>query len=580
MKSQNDLRQIIHRIAGRGYKAYKDLKGAYRFPFFTLFIDHVQGDPFAAPSKIRLRIPMDTAQIPADLFSRPQRRLGSSDFLIRSLHKAILSVAKMHRGTGKSGLISIDVGGQEILPRAALIINENFVEARMEIGLPARGRTILGREAQTMLFEELPQIAQQALLWKNLDQTRLRRFAFYTENYSAIQAQLTDHHLIAFVADNAILPRESGISQKPMSPAEAVPFRSPDELRVELKLANPVDGQTTISGMGIPEGITLIVGGGFHGKSTLLKALERGVYPHVPGDGREYVVTHPATVKIRSEDGRRIEKTDIRPFINHLPRGKDAKAFCSDDASGSTSQSANIIEALEVGASVFLIDEDTSATNFMIRDARMQALVSKEFEPITPLIDRIHEMYEHFGVSTVLVMGGSGDYFSVADTVILMREYAPFEVTGQAKTIAHNVKIGRKTEREFDWQKITERIPLPYSFDASRGKREVKIEARGLHAIQFGRQTIDLQNVEQVVDISQTRAIGYALHFISTHWMDGQRTIREVVQLAAEFLQENGLDALNPFRQGDEHPGQFALPRIFEIAAALNRYRQLKVKQK
>ena len=580
MRSERDLQQTLQRIDGRGYKAYKDLKGAYRFPLFTLFIDHVQGDPFAAPSKIRVRVPLETAKIPLDLFANPERRLGSSDFLIRSVHKAIQTESGSHRGTGKSGLISIDVGGQEILPRAALVLNSDFVEARMEVGLPARGRTILGREAEAMLLDELPHIVEKALFYEHLDQSTLRAFADYTENYFALQKQLKALRLVAFVADQSVLPRESGVSQKPMRAAEAVPFQSPPELSVTLKLPNAVEGRKTVSGMGIPAGITLIVGGGFHGKSTLLKTLERGVYPHVLGDGREYVVTDPTAVKIRAEDGRRIEKTDIRPFINHLPGGKNAKTFCSDDASGSTSQSANIIEALEVGAKVLLIDEDTSATNFMIRDARMQALVSKDLEPITPLIDRIHEMFERFGISTVLVMGGSGDYFQVADTVILMREYRPFLVTEQARAIAESMKTERKLEREFEWHKITERIPLARSFDASKGRKDVKIEARGLRAVQFGTQTIDLQNVEQLVDISQTRAIGYALHFVANRWMDGQRTIREIMKLADDYLRQNGLDALNPFRRGDEHPGSFALPRIFEIAAALNRYRRLKIEQK
>ncbi len=580
MKTQNDLSALLHRIDGRGYKAYKELKGAYRFSFFTLFVDHVQGDPFAAPSKIRLRVPMAVAQIPPEYYRHPHRRLGCTDFLIRSLREQIRRMVNVSRGTGKSGLITIDAGGQEILPRTALILNEHFVEARMEIGLPARGRTVLGREARVMFNENLPQIIRQGLLWEHLNQSALRTFAHYTENYFALQAQLKEHGLIAFVADGAILPRESGISQKPMPPTIAVPFRSPSSLRVELNLPNSVNGQSKIRGMGIPRGITLIVGGGFHGKSTLLRALERGIYPHIPGDGREYVVTDASAVKIRAEDGRRIEKTDIRPFINHLPRQKDALAFCSDDASGSTSQAANIIEALEAGARVLLIDEDTSATNFMIRDARMQALVHKEFEPITPLIDRIQEMYEHFGVSTVLVMGGSGDYFSVADTVILLREYEPFEVTEQAKGIAQNVKISRKTEREFEWQNITERIPLPGRFDASKGKREVKIEARGLYNIQFGIHSIDLHAVEQLVDTSQTRAIGYLLYLMATRWMDGQRSVSELLLFCKEFLRNNGPDALNPVRRTDEHPGNFALPRTFEIAAALNRYRNLRVKQK
>ncbi len=580
MLTANDLHKRLQQIDGKGYKAYKELKGAYCYEKFMLFIDHVQGDPFAAPSKIRVRVSQKLAQIPLPLLRTAERRLGAGDALIRIIHQNIRRFARLQRGTGKSGLITIDVGGQEILPRSALILNEDFVEARMEMGLPARGRAILARQAQEMFFDELPQIIHHALFFEKLDRHYVTRFAHYTENFFGLQKQLKEKGLAAFVAENAILPRESGISQKPLPGEQAVPFKAPESLKVRLKLINPLNGKDFIEGCGIPRGITLIVGGGFHGKSTLLNALERGVYAHIPGDGREYVVTDPTAVKIRAEDGRRVEKVDIRPFINHLPGEKDAAQFSTDDASGSTSQAANILEALEVGAQTLLVDEDTSATNFMIRDARMQALVHKEFEPITPFIDRVREMYERFAVSTILVMGGSGDYFQVADTVIMMKEYRPYVATEEARQIAQKINAARSFEREFEWRSVTERIPLPESFDASRGKKEVKIEARGVHTIQFGRETIDLHHVEQLVDVSQTRAVGFALNFLSRRWMDGRRTIKELMQLLEEFWRENGLDRLNPFQKDDEHPGSFAQPRLFEVAAALNRYRRLNVKQK
>ncbi len=580
MNTADTLRQILKRINGKGYKAYKQLKGSYQFETFTLFVDHVQGDPFAAPTKIRLRVTKQQAGFPEELFASPERQLGTADALIRIVAENIRRFARLHRGTGKSGLITIDVGGQEILPRTAFKISQTFIEARLEIGLPARGRTILGPQAEEMFFTELPQIVQHSLFYDKIDSQKVRTFAEYTENYFVLQRQLKQKGLVAFIADQSILPRASGISQKPLPAQQAVPFRAPQTLRIQLQLKNPLNGQSEISGCGIPQGITLIVGGGFHGKSTLLKALETGIYPHIPGDGREFVVTNPQAVKIRAEDGRRVEKVDIRPFINHLPGNKDAAQFSTEDASGSTSQAANIIEALEAGAEVLLLDEDTSATNFMIRDARMQALVHKQFEPITPFIDRVRELYERFGVSTVLVMGGSGDYFSVADTVIMMKEYVPLVVTEQARKIAQSTANPRQIEREFAWHSVTERCPFGKSFNPSKGKKEVKIEAKGLHNIQFGSQTIDLQQVEQLADLSQTRAIGYALHLMSQRWMDGQHTIKEVLQLLHSFLAEHGLEALTPFRRGEEHPGRLALPRLLEVAAALNRFRSLIVRQK
>lgn len=241
---------------------------------------------------------------------------------------------------------------------------------------------------------------------------------------------------------------------------------SPASLSITIQTPN----SGTVSGMGIPKGVTLIVGGGYHGKSTLLRALEIGVYNHVPGDGRERVVSNPSAVKIGAEDGRRIEKVNISPFINNLSFGKNTQAFSSENASGSTLQAANIIESLEIGASVILIDEDTSATNFMIRDHRMQELVSKEKEPITPFIDKVRHLYTDCGVSTILAIGGAGDYFDVADYVICMVEYTPRDVTGDAKRITDKFVSERISEGGTSFGRILERIPLVDNFNPKKRK--------------------------------------------------------------------------------------------------------------
>jgi predicted ABC-class ATPase len=364
----------------------------------------------------------------------------------------------------------------------------------------------------------------------------------------------------------------------------AVQFRAPEDLRVSFELPNPIDSQdpdsTRISGLGIPRGVTLIVGGGYHGKSTLLRALERGVHPHVPGDGREFVVTEPGAVKIRAEDGRRVEACDISSFIDDLPQGRSTRSFASDDASGSTSQAANIVEALELGATTLLLDEDTSATNFMVRDARMQALVHEDHEPITPFVDRVRELYERLGVSTVLVMGGCGDYFDVADTVIEMREYLPANVTAEAKSIAESHQTRRRVETRRPLAAVAGRVPIAESLDPSRGRREVKIDARDLDLIHFGSDPIDLRCVEQLVDRSQTRAIGNAIHLATQRFMDGRATLREVIEKLEALFDERGLDELDPFHRREQHPGNLARPRRFEIAAAINRLRTLRMRQR
>jgi len=571
MQSSEELRRALRRIDRRGYGAYKDLSGqAFEFPAFALRFDHIQGDPFAGPSRVSVTVKRGVARIPK-IYRTRLGKVALEDFLARTFGSAIRRFAKLKRGSGKSGLVAIDAGGQEILERSCMNYLDGDVGARIFVGLPAFGRSIAAHEAEQMLFGELPKIVEASLIYKNIDSEALARHIRVAEDWEHMQAKLDELDIVAFVANGSVLPRRSGVDDRPPAPdAFVVPFKSPSSLEVAMDLP---DGRE-VAGMGIPRGVTLIVGGGFHGKSTLLDALARCVYPHTPGDGREYVVANDAAVVIRSEDGRYIEKVDISPFISNLPLGRDTKRFSTDNASGSTSQAANIIEAIELGAKVLLIDEDTSASNFMIRDARMQRLVEKEAEPITPLVDRVRELAGAFGISTVLVMGGSGDYFDVADTVIKMVEYTPHEATAESKRVATEIPTARKREALEPMRAGEPRHPDPKSFDSSRGKREVKIGARGLHQINFGRTSIDLDFVEQIVDSSQTRAIGEAIYRYSKRYAKNGYSLAEGLKLLMGDIDERGLDVLNPNR-----PADLARPRIFEIGAAINRMRTLLVKE-
>lgn len=429
MQTSADLKNLLARIDRRGYPAYKDTRGAYQFPGYVLSIDHVQGDPFAAPSKLSIHVSGKTAGFPRALYETRCRRLALQDELTRQFGRRAARFSFQAKGSGQSGLISVSRCGPEVLERTACRLDpeRGDVLLRLEVGFPANGRTINARELEKILFDFLPRCVQETLCCSGLDGRRLRAVAQLADDQQYIRQKLPELGLCAFVADGSILPRESGVSSRPMK--GAVPFRAPRELAVTLDLPN----RGKITGMGIPRGITLIVGGGYHGKSTLLKALELGVYDHVAGDGREYVITDRTAVKIRAEDGRSIRRTDISMFINGLPNGKDTVSFETEDASGSTSQAANVVESLEAGTSLLLIDEDTSATNFMVRDELMQRVISRDMEPITPFLERVRELYDHWGVSTVLVAGSSGAYFHAADRVIQMDRYEPRDVTALAK---------------------------------------------------------------------------------------------------------------------------------------------------
>jgi predicted ABC-class ATPase len=560
---------MLLRIHGKGYKAYKDIAGTYAGDGFYLHIDHVQADPFAAPSRIRLEYGGETLAVDREWFRTPWRRTAVEDFIARSVAQSIRKHAVRTGGSGKSGSIAIDTPGQQILARTAVIVDESKIEIRLSVGLPAAGRTILGDAAVRLLCDNVPFIVNEALV--HADRDRLRKHAELSDQQKEIRAFLKANGYVAFVANGSVLPRESGVSDRPMKGNGVIPFKSPASLEIEI----PLPHREPIRGMAIPKGVTLIVGGGYHGKSTLLKAIERGVYNHIPGDGREYVITDDSACKIRAEDGRRVEKTDISPFIANLPFGKDTRRFSTEDASGSTSQAANIIEALEMRSKLLLIDEDTSATNFMIRDARMQKLVAKTKEPITPFVDKVRQLYEQRGVSTILVLGGSGDYFQVADTVIMMDEYRPVDVTNEAKRIADQTDSGRQPEGGDTFGAVLPRIVLPESFDATRGKKE-KAEAKGLSKIVFGTHDIDLSFVEQLVDPSQTRAIAYMMQVLAKTFADGKTPLCDMIDKLYERIGEKGLDVVSPFY--GKHPGDLALPRKFELAAAINRLRTLKIK--
>lgn len=571
MPDMERLRSTLSRIDGKGYGAYKDIRGRYSFPGFELFIDHVQGDPYAAPSRVRVALQAGETGFPPDTYEKPSRRIALEDFLTRTFATSIRRHVSGSRGSGKSGMVMIDTPGQEILERTSCFVTAGAVEVRFRVGLPAAGRRVLGRQAETIFFHEIPRIVEESLYYGSLNGEVLKRHLDVNEDQDALRELLSGDGLVAFVADGSILPRRSGIDDRPLTQeggVKVVAFESPDSMRFTLDLphAGPVRG------MGIGEGVTLIVGGGFHGKSTLLRALERGIYNHVPGDGRELVVTREDAVKIRSEDGRSVAGVDIRPFINNLPFGTDTESFTTDNASGSTSQAANIIEALEVGCRLLLIDEDTSATNFMIRDERMQALVEKDKEPITPFLDKVRLLRKDLGVSTVLVMGGSGDYFDVADGVIMMDSYVPVDVTDDVSDIVSRDRTGRAMEGGERFGKVTSRVPLRSSFDPSRGRRDVKIDAKGLKMILFGRLSIDLSSVEQLVSISQTRAIGDIIHYYSERYSGREYPLREGLEMVIGEIDRDCMDILSKFKEGD-----YARPRLFEVAAAVNRMRSLKV---
>ena len=567
MKNSIILKNELQRIDGKGYKAYKDLQGQYDFKDYILSIDHVQGDPFASPSRLRVIINRNRARFPEDIISEDYKKVAVSDLLTRLFYFNINKFGEKIFGSGKSGLITISRCPQEILERTSIIINKDNIEARFYVGFPAKGRTVLARELEKILYNVIPSIVENTLIYENINKSKVIDRVKLVEDQEYIRSELKKRDLIAFIANGSILPRESGISQKPLK--NALTFKSPKSLEIEMNLPN----RGLIKGMGIKKGVTLIVGGGYHGKSTLLNALELGVYNHIEGDGRELVITDNTAVKVRAEDGRSIKNTDISLFIDNLPNGKDTIRFTTENASGSTSQAANIVEAIESKSTVLLIDEDTSATNFMIRDDLMQRLVSKEKEPITPFIEIVKPLYNQKDISTILVIGSSGDYFDVADCVIQMDNYEVKDVTKEAKSLMRG-EINKRIEEK----NII--INLNFNRKLQKGTIEstykgVKIKTMGLSNININNENIDLRAVEQIVDNEQLNAIGAIMKYIEDNIIGKDLSLEEAVNEAYKEIKRNGLISIDKIKGGS---GSMSLPRKQEVMSSYNRYRNLKIK--
>jgi predicted ABC-class ATPase len=584
MRTVDDLADRLHRIDGRGYSAYKDIRGEWGYDGFTLSIVHVQGDPFATPSRLRLLIPGETAGLDSWILERPSRREGAAAWIAHAFAEGVAHLAP-GRGSGRSGRIAMASPGQLVLPQSAVRIDDaGEIEARFTLGLPARGRRVMGREAARIFREIVPRVVEAFLAEGAHSPEDLRRAAAVNEDADALRARLPDRGLVGFLARGSLLPRRSGVDDRPLEKG-AVPLETPPSLEVTLEAPNA----GAVTGMGIPEGVTLVVGGGFHGKSTLLRALETGVYNHRPGDGREQVVTRRDAVKLRAEDGRAVTDVDISPFIGDLPGDRGTTHFSTANASGSTSQAAGLVEALEIGAKALLFDEDTAATNFLIRDRRMQALVPGDQEPITPLVDRIEELYESLGVSAVLVLGGSGDYLDVADTVVGMVDYLPFDLTAEARRVAGAHPTGRRREVGAPLSRPRRRTVLSSSLPGGRpggrgtgrrregagpesdGRGALRVRTLEGRRLRVGDHILDLSALEQLLLPTQLRTVASVLELWARRPGIDEHPLAEVVAGLEERLRED-LDAVDPRATGD-----LAWVRRFELAGALNRLRTLAV---
>jgi predicted ABC-class ATPase len=563
------LRDKLITLEGKPFAAYQALEGGYRFDKFVLFVDRIGAEP-GAPSPMRVRIDQGEARFPPELSATRAGKMALEDFTAR---RWIEGVRRIARARGGRPVFTIDVGGQEVLERTACRITDEYVEIRGGIWLPSENRKVAAKATQAAMLEDLPQIVDGALIYANQNAGAVQRHRDAADDHEALRAELATRGLVAFLADGAVLPREGGTDRPLLS--RLVPLAAPPELRVSVTLPH----QGPVTGMGIPRGVTVVIGGEFSGRTTLLRAIAASVYPHLPGDGREHCATVADAVLVRTDEGRRVEGVNLTPFVTALPGGEDPSRCRMEHAGGVVSQAAAIAEALEVGCALLLVDEDTSAGSLMVHDPIWRRLAPEARHPVTPLSEIVRPLYEEHGVSSIIAAATSVDYVRIADTVIAADNFKLRVVTADAKQAASQWPEPPAAARG-RFGGIQHRIPLPDSLNPLRG-RKLRGDGGGpgqqqwTRMVTIGREAIDLSKVEQMVDPAQAKAIAAALIFAADRGLaDGGRTIREILGLIEMEVAQHGLEGLVP----DGPIGDLAAPRKHEFAAALNRLRTLRVK--
>lgn len=558
LRDLDTLRRFLPLLDDRHEGSYKLLAGEYDYGEFILIVEHIPDEPSRQPARLRARMRRETARFPYDVFNTRSRETGARDFLARAFSDAAGRAPSERRGV-RAGRIAIDRPGRELLESSAVVVSNEIIEVRFTVELPVRRGRIPSDMVSELFLATIPAVIRSSLIFKNVDGERLADFIETNERADMIRAQLEERGLVAFIADGSLLPGKWREGET------LTPFHAPEELAVTFDLPNG----RTVRGMGIPKGITLVAGGTGSGKSTLLRAIELGVYNHIPGDGRELAVTIADAVGVRTEEGRRIENVDVSPFFDPAG-GVDTRRYCARWASSSFSYAANVMEALEIGASILVIDDDMTPAGLVTRDARIQALVPSDSEPAATLIDLLPAFRDDLGVSSVIAVN-SGDFFDIADTVILMEGFLPGDATTRAKVISGEPK-SKRTPKRLKISAPTPRTPLANSLEPEKNTAGESLRPQGKGFIQYGDEFIDCSRLPQLASGSQERAIARGIALVY-RLMDSSASLEEAVGKVMERVRTVGLDTLSGRLMGD-----LAMFRAHELAAAVNRMKNLKVK--
>ena len=568
MRDKEEFYGILQRIDGKSVEEYAQLIGDFDFSRYVLKISsvHREGAGLGQHTLFVLRVPQIIGGFPAHLFNTPVRRVALEDYLTRKVAAQMEALARHDNHGVSRRRLFVACPGQKILPRSSLVVTEEYIEARVYVELPEKNGLVAGAEAQQIFFEDLPAIVNNSLIYCNLSEAEVNGFVNQMEDADHIRRILATRGWVGFVGEGAMLKRAECSDAPDYSQWLGIAIS--DECAVNLEVPNA----GSVRGVGIPAGITVILGDAASGRVDLMRALADGIYNHIPGDGREMVVTVPDAVYVSAEPGRSVQRVDIRPFVR---LGRDASAaadYSCTSADGLVSEAAGFVEALEAGARALLLDESDSSSEFLALSAAAAAVLPQITDSVVPLSVRARAIADELGVS--LVIGGisaAAQFVPVADAVFRIDGHHISDITSAAKAAFRETPIKAPPA---DLPALVDRIRrvIPSSIDPSLGRFDASIEAPSVHSLKFGRYTVDLSGCRQLADVYQTLTIGRVLYYAKLRYMDEPRPVREILDLIDRDLSTEGLESLTRDLRGD-----LARPRRYEIAAALNRLRSLRI---
>ncbi len=538
MASEEVLRKTLKNADGKPFAKYKGIQNVFSLEGFEISFDEVQNDR-SGHTYARVRVPLKAAGFPEDVYGTPSRKVAFRDLVARRFWESARTRARSPIPKTDGGEGYMPRPGQEILDRGCVAVTEYSLEARFSLDLPSTGGKVNASATEELVFGRIAGIVSDSMLFSAYKLSKMYNHVFTAENADFIRGNLGSRGLAAFVAEGSVLPRR----EDDMAPMiDAVPFSCDAAASVEFEVPNG----DPVRGWGVPEGFTALVGPSRHGKSVLADAVFAGVYNHIPGDGREYVVSVPDAVYVMAEEGRPVTSDDMSSFISPAP-GLDPSKFDSARASSPASEFAAVAEAMELGSSLVVVDEGYSNPS-VIR----KGYLSEDSAYIS--LSEAGGAMGRAGTSMLMV---TGDESAVrhADSVFLVKDFKVSPVKVEMVLEECVVKAPEP------------RCPVSKNMSFEKGRKDLSVSAPSVRAVEIGSLRIEVPTAA-FFDMSQTRAAADAV-LAMKDGMDGSKTLAELCSEAVESLKASDSE------DGNVSCAYHAYPRPIDVAAVVNRHPQV-----